>query len=132
MNYKKIIISALLAASIEHAWGMEDDLQQRANKLRDRIQSSIQELQKEYQAKVDAVSKCEALMRPNIQIINIEPEFAEVRIKMLELEKELKESEKYKIGIGTVAANTATSLTKDFEIAMQQYQTRVGNNNDRQ
>lgn len=128
MNYKTMLVSILLAGPMQHAWGM-DDVNKKAEELRKRIQNTIQEMEQEAQAKADAVSSFQALIGPHSQIIASEPEFAEVREKMPQFHEALEECKKYKIGVGTIAAKTATSLTKDFEIAMQQYQARINNKN---
>lgn len=128
MMYKTILIGALLAGSMQEAWGM-DDVYKKADELRKRIQNSIQEMEREAQEKIDAVSNFHALIGPHSQLIATEPEFAQVREQMPELNEALKKCEEYKIGVGTVAASTATSLTKEFETAMQQYQARINSKN---
>jgi hypothetical protein len=129
MDYKMMMMMCtLFVGTMQTARGMEDDVQQRADELRKKIQNTVQEMEKEAQAKADAFLNLEALIRPNAQIIATESEFTEVKAEVSAFYQQLKKSKNVGI-IGTAEADKATSLVKKIEIAIQQYQARINSKN---
>ncbi len=130
MNYKTMLLCAVIGASMQNAWGM-DELQKRAEEVRKKIiDLRTKIVNEEITQRTSGMLKLEGLVRQNSTIICNEPEFATIRPKLAAFHKTLKESDS--ADINYEMASTATALANEFEAALKEYQENrnVTNNNN--